>query len=136
MNRIYYTAALGAALLFGITSATGAEAGSILVDQVTEQSLIERLESSAVQTRGEALQEVVYLANVAPAGLDAESLVPVLLSIASRDGNSQFRIMAAQAVAILGNRADVRDLERIARRESSRGARRQMQLAAAAALNR
>jgi hypothetical protein len=136
MNRFIHTAAICVALLFSATAGTDAAAASLNVNAAPDTTLSEALESSTRQARGEALRDVIYLANVEPAGLDAESLIPVLFTIARSDSNPQFRVMAVQAIALLGSRTDVRNLQRIARHESSPEAKRQMQLSAAGARNR
>lgn len=98
-------------------------------------SLIDRLANSSGEMRAEVLQEVLHTAHHARADLDAAALVPVLLTIAQEDESAQIRVMAAQAIAQLGTRSDARQLRRLARRDASPWARRQMQLAAASVLN-
>jgi hypothetical protein len=95
--------------------------------------LSERLQAFSADARADALQEVIHLSMHSPAELDAPGLMPVLFEIAENDESPQLRVMASQAIAKLGTRADIHKLSRIARRDSSTWARRQMQIAAASA---
>jgi hypothetical protein len=137
---------LAGILMLGIAPLTIAQAGNALAsnapvaltaqpaaaDETVIEAISVQLRDRSPEVRAQGLQEALHQAINHPETAGIADLVPDLLWVMEHDGNSQHRIMAAQALVQIGDRSTIRKVSRIGAADSDRHVQRMVRLAVAA----